>query len=152
MLDIGAAILERGRIEQTWGMQGRDLMSERNAPEDVLTQHAHQAKMDGLGVCPYVHSLRDPRYRLAVSLKASGMPTLSSMTASTRGRFLDARLQISGRSPHIRAAIGPQENPTFRRALCHGLGVHLRATRWGYFRSCAQRSTRGSFVESFDHP
>ena len=111
MLDIGAAILERGKIEQTWGMQGRDLMSERNAPEDVLTQHAHQAKMDGLGVCPYVHSLRDPRYRLAVSLKASGMPTLSSMTASTRVRFLDARLQISGRSPHIRAAIGPQANP-----------------------------------------
>ncbi len=65
-LDIGATILERAKIEQAWGMQGRDLMSETSAPEGVLIQYAHQAKMDGLGVCPNVHSLRDARYRLSV--------------------------------------------------------------------------------------
>ncbi|MCT4372805.1 sulfatase-like hydrolase/transferase [Yangia mangrovi] len=65
-LDIGATILERAKIEQAWGMQGRDLLSEKTAPEGVLIQYAHQAQMDGLGVCPNVHSLRDTRYRLSV--------------------------------------------------------------------------------------
>ncbi|WP_353475947.1 sulfatase-like hydrolase/transferase (plasmid) [Salipiger sp. H15] len=65
-LDIGATILERARIEQAWGMQGRDLMSAATAPDGVLIQYAHQARMDGLGVCPNVHSFRDTRHRLSV--------------------------------------------------------------------------------------
>ena len=65
-LDIGATILERARVEQAWGMQGRDLMAAETAPEGVLIQYAHQARMDGIGVCPNVHSLRNARYRISV--------------------------------------------------------------------------------------
>ncbi|MGR3479992.1 sulfatase family protein [Salipiger marinus] len=65
-LDIGATILERARIEQAWGMQGRDLLSEASAPKAVLIQYAHQARMDGLDVCPNIRTVRDARYRLSV--------------------------------------------------------------------------------------
>lgn len=47
-------------------MQGRDLMAEESPPESVLIQCAHQAPMDGIGVRPNVHSLRDARYRISV--------------------------------------------------------------------------------------
>ncbi|WNL39061.1 sulfatase-like hydrolase/transferase [Halomonas sp. PAMB 3264] len=65
-LDIGATILERARIEPAWGMQGRDLTDASTAPDSLLIQYAHQAPMNGLGVCPNIHSLRDKRYRLSV--------------------------------------------------------------------------------------
>ncbi|MEM6637372.1 MAG: sulfatase-like hydrolase/transferase [Pseudomonadota bacterium] len=63
--DIGTTILERAAIEAPWGMQGVDLMAETDR-KAAFIQYAHQKSMDGLGVRPNIHSVRNARYRMSV--------------------------------------------------------------------------------------
>ena len=63
--DIGATILERARIEATWGMQGQDLFAEAGR-QAAFIQYAHQRAMDEIGLPPNIHTVHDGRFRLSV--------------------------------------------------------------------------------------
>ena len=112
-LDIGATILERARIEQAWGMQGRDLLSEASAPKAVLIQYAHQARMDGLDVCPNIRTVRDARYRPLGRARGRAGQAAAARTADA-GRTGPCRNRPGARRPRLIRCPAQAS----RRALC----------------------------------
>ncbi len=68
-MDIGAAVLERARIEPASGMQGKSflpVLEGKPVRDSVFIQYDHQASSPGTGVPARVHSLIDGRYRISV--------------------------------------------------------------------------------------
>ncbi|MEM6825618.1 MAG: sulfatase-like hydrolase/transferase [Pseudomonadota bacterium] len=63
--DIGTTILERARVEPALGMQGRNLF-QHDARRAAFIQYAHQKEMDGVGIAPRIHTIRDRRFRLSI--------------------------------------------------------------------------------------